>query len=210
MHKLIELYYRGEITKEEMSTRFLLGFKTEVEGERPQASTVEKYIQSGLEYLGSFKPFLYKMIDVEKKITFDIKGIPFVGVVDYLGERDGEIYIVDNKSRDLKPRSHRAVSTAKDKELDEMLKQLYIYSEAIKSEFGKYPKALCFNCFKSGVFIEEPFDPEVHAKTLEWVEKSVEDIKNTEVFYPQIDYFSCNNLCGLKHECCYYQNRGGR
>ncbi len=207
MHKLIELYYRGELTKEEMSSKFLLDFQTEVKGERPQASTVEKYIRSGLEYLNSFKPFPYKMVDVEKKIKFEISGVPFVGVIDYLGEKDGELYIVDNKSRDLKPRSRRAVPTGKDKELDSMLKQLYVYSEAIKSEFGIYPKALCFNCFKSGAFIEEPFDPDAHKSALEWVEKSIEDIKDTEIFYPRIDFFTCNNLCGLKDECCYYQGR---
>lgn len=206
MHKLIELYYRGELSKEEMSTRFLLGFQTEVEGERPQASTVEKYIRCGLEYLNSFKPFPYNMIDVEKKVKFEIDGIPFVGIIDYLGEKYGELYIVDNKSRDLKPRSHRAVPTAKDKELDSMLKQLYIYSEAVKYEFGAYPKALCFNCFKSGAFIEEPFDPEAHKQALEWAVKNIEDIKKTELFYPRVDYFSCTNLCGLRDECCYYQS----
>lgn len=51
---------------------------------------------------------MYSMVDVEKRVDFDIDGIRFVGYIDYLGiDDDGEFHIIDNKSRDLKPRSGR-------------------------------------------------------------------------------------------------------
>lgn len=205
MHKLIEEFYRGNLTKEEMLTKFLFDFQTEVQGERPKESTVSKYIQCGVEYLRGFSPFPYTMVDVEKKVTFEIGGKKFIGFIDYLGEKDGEYYIVDNKSRELKPRSKRAKPTVKDQELDEMLKQLYLYSAAVKQEYGKFPKALCFNCFKNGVFIEEPFSEKVFSETVEWFLKTIDDIADENDFLPYLDYFSCKNICGVKDECCYYE-----
>ena len=206
IHKLIEQYYKGALTKDEMVTKFLTDFSKEVRGTRPQESTVTKYIQCGCEYLRSFQPFRFNMIDVEKRVEFNIDGTPFVGFIDYLGEEDGEFVIVDNKSRDLKPRSKRAKPTLKDQELDSMLKQLYIYSAAVKQEYGKFPKLLCFNCFRTGTFIEEPFNEDAYNAAIEWAKKQVEDIKDADDFYPQIDYFSCNFICGVDEECEYYES----
>lgn len=205
MHKLIEKYYRGELTKEDMLTKFLLDFQKEVLGERPQASIVQKYIEAGVEYLKGFQPFPYNMIDVEKRVEFEIEGNHFVGFIDYIGEKDGNLYIVDNKSRDLKPRSKRSKPTLKDKELDDMLRQLYIYSSAIKNEYGKYPKELCFNCFKSGIFISEPFNEDAYKDAIKWATKSIEYIKDEDWFNPSVDYFACRYLCGVNHECCYVE-----
>ncbi len=203
MHKLIEGYYKGALTKDEMLTKFLTDFSKEVRGTRPQESTVTKYIQCGSEYLRSFKPFRFNMIDVEKQVKFDIDGIPFIGFIDYLGEENGDYIIVDNKSRDLKPRSNRGKPTVKDKELDSMLKQLYIYSAAVKQEYGKFPKLLCFNCFRTGIFIEELFNEDAYNEAIEWAKKQVEEIKNADDFYPNREFFSCYYICGVSDDCCY-------
>lgn len=207
MHKLIEQFYRGELTKEEMQTKFLFDFSKEVQGIRPQEGTVKKYIECGLQYLKRFEPFPYTMLGVEKKVNFEIGDIPFVGFIDYLGEKDNELYIVDNKSRDLKPRSGKKQPTVKDRELDEMLRQLYIYSAAVKQEYGKFPKALCFNCFKAGTFIEEPFNEKAYNEAIEWANKNIEDIKNADDFYPNVEFLSCYYICGVSDECCYWQAR---
>lgn len=205
MHKLIEEFYKGIITKEEMLTKFLFGFQENVIGRRPQQSTVEKYIQLGIEYLKGFTPFPYNMVAVEKKVEFELGGKKFIGFIDYLGEKDGEYYIVDNKSRELKPRSGRKKPTVKDQELDEMLKQLYLYAAAIKQEYGKFPKALCFNCFKNQVFIEEPFSEKIFSETVEWFLKTIDDIADENEFLPYLDFFGCNYICGVNGECCYYE-----
>lgn len=206
MHKLIERFYRGELSKDEMLTEFLTGFSENVKGIRPQESTVLKYIQCGVEYLKGFQPFKYSMVGVEKRVDFDIDGLRFIGYIDYLGQDDdGNLVIIDNKSRDMKPRSKRAKPTVKDKELDSMLRQLYIYSAAIKQEFGKFPKLLCFNCFRTGVFIEEPFRKEAYDEAIEWAKRQIEEIKTTEDFYPNRDFFSCYYICGVSDDCIYDQ-----
>ena len=110
-----------------------------------------------------------------------------------------------NKSRDLKPRSSRKTPTLKDAELDEMLKQLYIYSVAVYQHYGKYPKYLCFNCFKSGVFIKEPFDINRLEEIVSEFLNKIAIIESSEDFYPRVDYFYCNNLCGFSKSCVYSQ-----
>lgn len=203
IHKLLEQYYKGELNKNDMLTTFLLDFAKEVKGVRPQETTVQKYIEAGCEYLRGFSPFPYKMIDVEKRVEFTIGEYNFIGFIDYLGEEDGKLYIVDNKSRNLKPRSNRAKPTVKDKELDSMLKQLYIYSVAIEQEYGVLPEALCFNCFKSGVFIKEQFDIHKYEAAKQWALDSIEKISHAEDFEPNRDFFSCFYICGVSDHCEY-------
>lgn len=203
MHKIIEDYYKGKIKKENLVTEFLLNYQDEVQGKRPMEKIAQNYINYGIEYLTNFKEFPYEMVDVEKEVHFTLNGNKFIGFIDFVGMKDGDIYIVDNKSRELKPRSKRNPPTKKDEELDEMLKQLYLYSQAVYEIYGKYPKALCFNCFRNQVFIEEPFIMEEFEKAVKWATESIEEIKNTDDFYPNVEYFFCHNLCEYYPECVY-------
>ena len=205
MHKLIERYYSGDLAKEEMLTSFLKDFKKEVRGFRPKESTLKKFIDGAVSYLTNFEPFPYKMIAVEKKVEFEIEGIKFVGYIDFLGEdeSDGELVIIDNKSRDLRQRSTRSKPTVKDKELDEILRQLYIYCIAVEKEYGKLPKALCINCFRTGVFITEQFNKAAYEEAKAWVISRVEEIKNDSDFEPNPDMFKCFWICGVSDDCEY-------
>ena len=203
MHKLLERFYKGEINKAEMLTIFLSEFKSEVKGIRPVGTIVENYIKQGCEYLKSFSPLPYKLIEVEKEVRFKIGDYNFVGFIDYLGEEDGKIYIVDNKSRASKPRSKRSKPTVNDKELDLMLRQLYLYAAAVKQEYGVFPEALCFNCFRNGVFIKEEFDIQKYEETIKWAIERIEEIKETDEFEPNPDFFSCFWICGVNDKCKY-------
>lgn len=207
IHKILEEFYKGSITKDDMLMKFLFDFQTEVVGDRPSEAIVNKYITAGINYFKNFTPLPYNVVAVEKKVSFQINHKRFVGFIDYLGEMDGEYYIVDHKSKDLKQRSRRQNPTIKDQELDEMLKQLYLYAFAVKQEYGKYPKYLCFNCFKAGVFIQEPFRQDVCEQVIEWFLQSIETIARTDEFSPCVDFFLCNHLCGLRNECCYFESR---
>ncbi len=207
MHKLIEKYYNKEITKSQMVTTFLRDFKKEVKGFRPKASTLEKFINGAVEYLTNFEPFPYEMIAVEKKVEFDLNGKKFIGYIDFLGkDTDGNIVIIDNKSRDLKPRSGRAKPTLRDKELDEILRQLYIYAVAIEKEYGKLPTKLCINCFRTGVFIEEKFNTEAFEEAKQWVEDTIQNIMDDSDFDPKPNVFGCFWICGMSDNCEYEQS----
>lgn len=203
MHKLIEKYYKNELSRDDMLMEFLSDFSKNVSGARPSSKIAKSYIEAGVEYIKTFTPFEYKTLAVEKFVEFDVDGIPFVGVIDYIGEKDGDIYIVDNKSKTLKPRSKRKKPTQNDEELDEMLRQLYLYSIAVKQMYGKYPKSLCFNCFRNGNFIEEPFDEEKLEEAKAWAKKRIEKIKDTDWFNPNVEFFYCRYICDVNKECCY-------
>lgn len=204
IHKILERFYKGELKQEDLLITFLSEFKNNVKGAKPSDKIVDDYIQKGCDYFRNFKPFEFKTVGVEKKINFKIGDRNMIAFVDYIGKKDGKLYIVDNKSRNLKPRSNKSKPTVKDKELDDMLRQLYVYAEAVKQEYGEYPVSLCFNCFKTGVFIEEPFVKSVHEDVIHWVCKQIDKIKNSNDFYPSVDFFRCRYLCGVQNECCYY------
>lgn len=203
MHKLLERFYLGLLTKDEMLNEFLMCFSDEVKGQRPSEKIISSYISDGISYLKSFEPLPYKTLAVEEKIELDIDGIPFVAILDYVGEKDGKLYIVDNKSRKLKPRSGRKKPTQSDNELDDMLRQLYIYSAAVKQKFGRLPDYLCFNCFRNGNLIVEKFDESKYEEAIEWVKETVRKIEDTDNFYPHREFFSCKYICGVCDECCY-------
>lgn len=207
MHKLIEMFHTGEASKDDLPIIFLTGFSENVQGARPKESIVQGYIDKGLEYLKNIDKYPYDTVAVEKKIDFEIEGNRFTGIIDYIGEKDGELYIVDNKSRDLKPRSNRKKPTQKDMELDEMLRQLYIYSEGVRQEYGKFPRKLIFNCFKAQTWVEEDFNDEKYNEAIGWATRTIERIKNTTKFYCDLDFFKCFYLCGLHDECCYWEMR---
>lgn len=209
VHKLIERYYLGELKKEELPLSFLLGFSEQVQGKRPSDGIVEKYIKAGKAYFDSFEPFPFEPLAVEQRLDFDVEGKPFTAIVDFRGTRDGKIAIVDNKSRDLVPRSGRGGKpTAKDRELDIMLEQLYLYAHGVHSLTGEFPAWLCFNCFKNRQFIVEPFDRDAYERVLDKTACAIEEIEGEEDFRPNLEYFYCKYLCGLHDVCCYYDAKG--
>ena len=68
MHKLIEMYYRDFLKKEDMLSEFLTGFDTVVGGVKPSNNIVCNYIKQGVNYLRDFTPFDMNVVDIEKKI----------------------------------------------------------------------------------------------------------------------------------------------
>jgi hypothetical protein len=207
IHSLLERYYKGELPKEQLLTEFLLNFSTEVQGERPPAETVQKYIRLGTEYFRDFQPLPIEVLSVEEELHFDLDGHPFVAFLDLVGIHDGKIAIIDHKSRDLKPRSTRKKPTLKDQELDEMLRQLYLYAYGLKQVHGDLPDVLCFNCFKNGQFIEEKFSRTAYDEAIDWAKRTIGEISEEEDFQPDVDYFKCKNLCGFHDRCCYFHGR---
>lgn len=203
MHSLLEQYYSGKITQQEMRTKYLLEFRRNVRGERPAPDTVTKYIEQGLSFIDRIQPLPFLVADTERKFELELDGIRTVGFIDLIGERDGELIIVDHKSREMKPRSNRKKPTQKDAELDDMLRQLYLYAGAVRELYGKFPAALCFNCFRNGNFIEEPFSEEKYGDALAWMHRNIRCIREEEQFPPVIDYFVCRWICDVKDECCY-------
>lgn len=204
-HKLLEKHYKTGISGDELYLEYLFSFQNEVKGERPGAKIAEKYFNDAANYFRDFRPLNLEVIDVEKRVGFELAGKPFVGVIDLVGKRDDGCVIVDHKSRNMKPRSKRSKPTLKDMELDKMLRQLYLYAGALKQETGEFPCALCFNCFRTGTVIEEPFRKEAYDEAVNWSSRQIALIENTTDFYPAPDPFTCRYICSMSEDCCYYE-----
>lgn len=208
IHHLLEQFYSGKKDRSEIILEFITEFQSMVGGRRPNEKILSGYIQNGVDYLETFEPLPFSAVDIEKKIRFSIPrdgkpDIQMVGIIDYLGEKDGELYIVDHKSRRIRPRSGRAKPTMKDKELDDLLRQLYVYSIGVEQNYGRLPNWLCFNCFRTGTLIIEPFRQEAFEEAKRWVVDTVEKIESTSEFSPKQDMFSCSWICGVNRHCKY-------
>lgn len=206
VHEIFRKYFSGEIDEDGALLEFMTNFSDEVYGDRPQESTVAKYINSVINYFENFKGFGLNTVAVEKYVVFNIGDIKMQGYIDLVAvDEDGKLYVIDHKSRELKQRSTRKKPTAKDAELDEMLKQLYIYAGAIKSEYGRFPDYLCFNCYRNGEFIKEEFSEEKFNEVCEQVAKEVNLIMDEDRFCPSEEYYKCRFICGFNKECVYHQ-----
>lgn len=207
MHSLLADLYRGNLTQEAAKDRFLFGFSSAVQGERPPGRIAADYIDAGFSYLRDFKPLPVHPVGVELHVEFRVGSVPFVGFLDLLGQCCQKYTVIDHKSRSLKPRSGRAKPTQSDIDLDTMLRQLYLYAEAVHQLYGDYPASLCFNCFRNGTFIEEPFRKEKLDEAIAWATELVGEIERCEDFAPHPEYFKCRYLCGVHNACCYYEGR---
>lgn len=205
MHKLIEWYLKGEKSKEELCDIYIGEFRKYVFGSAPNIKIFENYFMGGLNYLRTIEFFPFDTIAVEKEVNFTVDGYRFKGFIDHIGKDDNGYIITDNKSRILKYRSKRSAPTKADKDLDEYLRQLYLYSCAINEETGVYPRKLCFNCFRNNSFVEEDFDDSRLCEAKKWAVDRIEAIKSENEFRPNIEFFKCNYLCEMQDKCEYFE-----
>ncbi len=206
MHELIASYLKGEYTKEELQSKFVKDYSM-VSETRGLPSLITTYFDAGLSYLKNMEFPKGNILEVEGSHNFNIGDIKMTGIIDLVLENEnGELMVVDHKSSEMKPRSKRKKPTKTDELLDKKLKQLYIYAIPVEEKYGKLPDKLCFNCFRKGGFIEEPFVQETFEETKQWVKDKVDEIAKTTSFYPETDYFFCRYLCDRHDYCDFWLN----
>ena len=208
VHELLAKFYKGEASRDMIVIEYLTGFSHNVVSTvnaKTFDSTKAKYIDSVSNYLETFEPFKFnKIIAIEKEYKFKIDEYDFIGYVDLAGyDEAGDLLIIDNKSANLKPRSKKGKQTLTDDELDEYLRQLYLYSIPVFNETGEYPKWLIFNCFKSGVVIKEPFIMADFEKAKRWAKNIIEFIKAERNWNATGDFIYCKDLCNNRKICEY-------
>lgn len=208
MHKIIEMHLNGGLSKQQVVPYYLSHFREDIKGFAPTKAIFKTYFEQGLQYLNHMDFPYPTPIGVEKRVDFFIGDKPFTGIIDCIAKQAGSLVILDNKSRDLKPRSLRKKPTKSDGELDSYLRQLYLYSVPIKDLFDTYPDRLEFNCFRTGQLISEPFRQEEFEKTKEWALKTIDTITENEDWSPKIEYWKCRYICDKSGDCCFFQTNG--
>lgn len=209
VHEIYASILLGNLSSEKAVDYFLTNFRREVTAKAPSDKIFSSYFASGLKAMGEVNEFLdeikdYEIAGVETPVEFKVGDNNFVGIIDLiLRDRLGNLIIADHKSRTLKPRSKKGTLKS-DTELDKYFKQLYLYSIAIKEMYGKFPTELWLHCYRNtdNKIIKESFKP------LEFEDEfsnKIKQIKITEEWTPNYDWFSCTNLCECHNECEYYQ-----
>lgn len=205
-HNGIESFYKDKRSSSSLATEYLIGFRDRVRGRAPNQKVFDNYFNDGLRYLRGIEPMPdMEPVEIEKRVDFTVDGLPFIGFIDYLGRDASGLVVVDNKSRTLKPRSKRGKVTKTDRELDDYLRQLYLYAEAVRQEYGDSPHKLCFNCFRNGNFIQEPFREEAFQEAKQWLKDNVSAIRQEKDFRPDLEWFKCTYLCEYSDICEYHQ-----
>lgn len=199
MHKILEQYYTGEIELFDLPEKYDEAYAEYVKHRFPFnrfANLNHTYKDSGRDYLAAFEdPFhKYEIIGVEHRFETKICGHPFIGVIDLIlrDKNSGYFTICDHKSHKFKNKA----------EISDYLKQLYLYSEHIKEQFGEYPRQLVFNPLRGDDGpIHNAFDPAEYEKTLKWFDDTVKKIYADEHFACHPDKFYCDNLCSVNSFC---------
>lgn len=214
MHELIADHLKDGTRSDDLIIKYLKNFRKQVEGKAPNQKIFEGYFDRGAEYLSTIEAEMlsWNPIAVEEKYHFTIDGRKFVGIVDLVcKDAEGNIAIIDHKSHQLKPWSGRAKPTKSDVELDEYLRQLYLYCIPVKKKFGKYPEKLVFNCFRNDEvnrFIVEEFDKAKFDEAKQWVLDSINEIRQEDEWGAEEEFWKCRYICGLHDKCKYWKNGG--
>ena len=204
VHDIIRQFLCGELKKKDLYDYYLLNFRGFVKGIPPSTKIYTDYFQKGLSYFKDFSYPYSDIVSVENRVRFDVGGIPFVGFIDAVVRNGKDLVVVDNKSRDLSPRSNRKKPTKSDELLDEYLKQLYLYSIAVKNIYGEYPKRLEFNCFKSGIWISETFKESVLESVKQWAIDTIKEIEQNDKWTASPEFFKCKYLCDVRNDCEFF------
>jgi hypothetical protein len=84
------------------------------------------------------------------------------------------------------------------------MRQLYLYSIAVKEKYGEFPGRLFINSYRNQTIIEEVFDNKALEKTEAWAERKIQEITAEKEWRPNLDWFRCKYLCGYASNCEYY------
>lgn len=155
-----------------------------------------QYYDEGLQYFQSFDGFGddKEILSVEDKFELDIRGNRFVGIADLvLRDRNtGDIIVIDHKSKSM---------NSMKKAQYENTRQLYTYAAYVKERFGEFPTLLQFNMFRYGVNINEPFAMERYEETMDWIERTIAEIKAEKEWKVSSSGYFCRFICSTRLHC---------
>lgn len=195
MHEILEELDNGNIMLWDAIPKFEEGFVKI--GDFPPLGKVnlrETYYRQGIEYLNNYRfDSTYEVISVEERVNVKINGNGFTGFIDKLmrDKTDGKLVILDHKSKS---------KFKSKKEQQEYARQLYLYAYAVKEKYGEYPKMLLFNMFRYGLEVPIFFKEKDMYEAIEWMDSTIEEIKNCEVFPVTNDKFFREVLCEFRYD----------
>lgn len=209
-HELLEDYFNNELMIFDLLPKYKDEFTQQVIHDFPPNKWVDlavSYFEEGIDYFTNFDGLHgYEILEVERKVEFNIDKYPFVGYIDLIAkDKNGDLCIIDHKSKDLKkPQKKRwkNVEVRRTIEFYEFIRQLYLYSIPIVEQDKVIPKFLCFNCFRKGKFHKVPFDMDDYEESKQWALNIIKKLYADETMSDKYDsQWFCNRLCGVREFC---------
>jgi hypothetical protein len=197
-HSLLERWAKGELMSFELADAYEAEYDEAVKHYFPPfpKGLAGRYYDEGLQYFRSFDGFGDDMeiLSVEDKFELDIRGNRFVGIADLvLRDRNtGDITVIDHKSKSM---------NSMKKAQYENTRQLYTYAAYVKERFGAFPTLLRFNMFRYGVNIDEPFSRDRYAETMDWIERTIAEIKAEKEWKVSSSGYFCRFICSTRLYC---------
>lgn len=208
VHEILAKVFSGEFTLEEAEQYFRDNFKENIK-HKVKKSTMDNTFELCSSYFSEVDlSWLkdYEILGVEMEVKFKISGYDFVGFIDLLlrDKRDGRIVVVDNKSSDYPFKKNGEVKANSKHSFENYKRQMYLYSYAVKMQYGEFPKWIMWNHFKNGGRLATiPFSENEFNQTVDWFVNTIHKIESEEEYKPSQDYFYCTNLCNFRNSCEY-------
>ena len=197
-HSLLERWAKGELMSFELADAYEAEYDEAVKHYFPPfpKGLAGRYYDEGLQYFRSFDGFGDDMeiLSVEDKFELDIRDNRFVGIADLVlrDRNSGGITVIDHKSKSM---------NSMKKAQYENTRQLYTYAAYVKERFGAFPTLLRFNMFRYGVNIDEPFRRDRYAETMDWIERTIADIKAEKEWKVSSSGYFCQFICSTRLYC---------
>ena len=197
-HSLLERWAKGELMSFELADTYEAEYDEAVKHYFPPfpKGMAGQYYDEGLKYFQSFDGFGDDMeiLSVEDKFELDIRGNRFVGIADLVlrDKNMGGITVIDHKSKSM---------NSMKKALYENTRQLYTYAAYVKERFGEFPTLLRFNMLRYGENIDEPFAMERYEETMDWIERTIAQIKAEKEWKVSSSGYFCRFICSTRLHC---------
>jgi len=213
-HSVLEDYFNGKLSNYELEAKYEEEFQTIIDSGGIsmlisskngvfEKDLTENYYESGLTYFQTFDgmPEL-NVLGVEDHfdllLNYKGKKFMFQGFIDLVAEKDGELVIVDHKSK----------SKFKNKdEKKKYVRQLALYSIYASYKYEKPVKEVWFNQFRIGEMTKFELTDEIISEALDWAVDTIEQIEGEILWLPnQESVFFCENLCNYGRTTCEYSS----
>ena len=197
-HSLLERWAKGELMSFELADAYEAEYDEAVKHYFPPfpKGLAGRYYDEGLQYFRSFDGFGGDMeiLSVEDKFELDIRDNRFVGIADLVlrDRNSGGITVIDHKSKSM---------NSMKKAQYENTRQLYTYAAYVKERFGAFPTLLRFNMFRYGVNIDEPFSMERYEETMDWIERTIAEIRAEKEWKVSSSGYFCRFICSTRLYC---------
>jgi len=212
-HEWNERIFKKEMTVQEALDDCIENFNDMILEDISESSKEKKYIAM-CDYFANFNENYeerYEILGVEKEFHWKIGKYKCIGFADLiLKDRDsGKVFLVDHKSATHFIKKDGTPLKNQISNFEAYSKQMYMYADAMKKEYGFYPDFIVWNHFlDNGAITVIPFNEDDCKSSLKWVKDTIRKIyKDADFVAGDENYIMCGSLCNYRNECDYKELR---